>query len=64
MKVMYEGVIGGLNFVMVNDTTIEVWSDFDNENPESFIFIKKDSIKCEKDFHYEIMAWMSKNNIL
>jgi hypothetical protein len=62
MKVKYEGTIGSYNFMMVDNSTIEVWSNFDNERPESFIFLKEGSVRDEKDFHYEIMAWVSKHN--
>lgn len=61
MKKNYEGTIGVYNFIMVDDTTIEVWSDFDNENPESFIFVKAGAISNEKQFHYEISDWYLKN---
>ena len=58
---MYEGSIGSYNFMMVDSSTIEVWSNIDNDRPESFIFLKEGSVKDEKSFHYEIMAWVAKN---
>lgn len=61
MRVIYEGVIGSYSFQMVDSTTIEVWSDFDNERPESFIFVKEGSIKDEKSFHQEISYWYMQN---
>lgn len=64
MKIIYEGVINGHNFQMIDETVIEVWTDLDNTRPESFIFVKEGSIKNEKDFHYEIMEWSSKNTIV
>jgi hypothetical protein len=64
MKVIYEGIISGHSFQMVDDTVIEVWSDLDNERPESFIFVTEGSIKSRKDFDYEIMLWASKNTIV
>jgi hypothetical protein len=61
MKVIHEGTIGSYSFMMVDPSTIEVWSDFDNERPESFIFLKEGSIKTEKDFHTEISYWYMTN---
>jgi hypothetical protein len=45
---------------MTDADIIEVWG-FDNERPESFIYLKEGSVKTEKDFHYEVMSWCSKN---
>lgn len=61
MKVIYEGSIGGYSFIMTDSVTIEVWSDFDNERPESYIFLKEGSVKNEKDFHTEISYWYMSN---
>jgi hypothetical protein len=61
MKVVYEGVIGGYSFQMVDGNTIEVWSDFDNERPESFIFLKDGVVKSKKDFDMEISYWYLEN---
>jgi hypothetical protein len=61
MKVIYEGVIGGYSFQMVDGNTIEVWSDFDNERPESFIFLKDNAVKSKKDFDMEISYWYMEN---
>ena len=60
MKNKYEGVIGTYSFVMSDEATIEVWSDFDNDNPDSFIFLKEGAVKSEKDFHSEISFWYLK----
>jgi hypothetical protein len=64
MKIIYEGVINGHNFQMIDESVIEIWTDLDNERPESFIFLKEGSIKNKKDFDYEIMLWASKNTIV
>ena len=61
MKVIYEGAIGSHSFQMTDKTTIEVWTDFDNERPESYIFVKEGSITNEKEFHQEISYWYMKN---
>lgn len=64
MKIIYEGTINGHNFQMIDESVIEIWTDLDNERPESFIFVKEGSIKNKKDFDYEIMLWASKNTIV
>lgn len=53
MKIIYEGVIGSYSFQYKEGDIIEVWG-FDNEQPESFIYVREGSIKNEKDFHTEI----------
>lgn len=63
MKVIYEGTIGAYSFQMIDDKTIEVWG-YDNEYPESYIYIKPNSITTKKDFDYEIMAWASHNGAI
>lgn len=45
---------------MVEDNMIEVWG-YDNERPESFIYVKDGSIKSEKEFHAEISYWHINN---
>lgn len=60
MKVKYEAQIGSYSFQMVDDNMIEVWG-YDNDRPETFIYVRDGSIRNEKDFHYEIMSWVSKN---
>lgn len=60
MKIIYEGTVGSYNFQMVDDSIIEVWG-FDNERPESFIYLKEGSIKNEKEFHLEISYWHMNN---
>lgn len=59
-KNKYEGVIEGYSFLMKEDDVIEVWSDFDSEYPESYIYVKSGSIQNKKDFDYEIMHWFSR----
>jgi len=61
MKVIHEGVIGSHSFQMVDNTTIEVWSDFDNDQPESYIFVNEGAVNDEKSFHAEISYWYMKN---
>jgi hypothetical protein len=60
MKIIYEASVGSYSFQMTDADIIEVWG-FDNERPESFIYLKEGSVKTEKDFHYEVMSWCSKN---
>jgi hypothetical protein len=60
-KVKYEGVIGTYSFLMTSPDVIEVWTDYDNENPFSYIFLKEDTVKSEKDFHAEISYWYMSN---
>lgn len=57
----YEANMGGYSFVMTDNGTIEVWQDTGGDYPESYIYVKPGSVKSEKDFHYEIMAWYSNN---
>lgn len=57
----YEAEIDGHSFLMVDDTTIEVWDSYDSEHPVGYITVKAGSIKSEKDFHYEVMDWSAKN---
>lgn len=52
----YEGTIGSYSFQMLEDDVIEVWG-FDNDRPESYIYVTKGSVKNEKDFHTEIAYW-------
>ena len=61
MKVLYEGTIGVTSFMMTDDSTIEVWGNNNNDTPESYIYVKPGSIRCEKDFHTEISFWYMKN---
>lgn len=61
MKTIHEATIGSYTFQLVDGGTIEIWSDLDNERPQSFIFVKEGSIKCEKDFHQEISYWHMNN---
>ena len=57
----YEGTVGIYTFQMVDDNSIEVWSDLNLEYPDSYIYVKEGSIKSEKDFHFEISDWYLKN---
>ena len=52
MSKKYEGAVGSYRFVMTAENTIEVWND--GEHPESYIFLKDDSVRSEKDFQVEI----------
>jgi hypothetical protein len=60
-KTLYEGNVGSYSFLMVDENTIEVWSDMSSEHPESYIFLKDGDVKNEKSFHYEISSWYIKN---
>ena len=60
MSNKYEGVVGSYSFMMTEEDVIEVWGE-DNENPESYIFLKEGSIKTQKDFETEISFWFLKN---
>lgn len=57
---MYEADINNYYFIMKDDETIEVWSNYDNEHPDNYIYVKKGSIRNEKDFHFEISDWFIK----
>jgi|TARA_R110002110_G_scaffold148108_1_gene339105 hypothetical protein len=61
MSSKYEGVVGSYSFMMVDANEIEVWGESDNDNPESFIFIKEGSIQTQKDFDTEISFWYLDN---
>lgn len=61
MKTLYEGNVGSYSFLMTDSKTIEVWSDFSSEYPESFIYLNEDAIKSEKDFQTEISYWYMQN---
>lgn len=56
----YEGVIGSYSFQMLEDDVIEVWG-FDNDRPESYIYVNKGSVKSQKDFDTEIAYWHMQN---
>lgn len=60
MNIIYEGTIGSYSFQLTDENIIEVWG-FDNERPESFIFVKEGSIKSKKDFETEISYWYMQN---
>ena len=62
MSNKYEGTVGSYRFVMSDSSTIEVWSD--GEHPESYLFIKEDTVKSEKDFQKEISYWAIDNGII
>lgn len=61
MKVKYEGTIDGYSFLMKDDDVIEVWTDFDSDYPESYIYVKEGSIENKKQFDYEIADWWMRN---
>jgi hypothetical protein len=58
----YEGNIGNYSFIMNEDDIIEVWSDMDMEQPETYIFVKSGSIKDKKAFDAEISFWWMEKN--
>lgn len=60
-SVLYEGEIGTHSFQMLKPDVIEVWTDYDSENPDTYIFVREGSIKSEKDFHSEISYWYMEN---
>lgn len=62
MKPIYEGTISNYKFVMIDESTIEVWSSFDEQDPETYIIVDSNSIKTEKDFHAEISYWWMNHN--
>jgi hypothetical protein len=61
MSEKYEGNVGNYSFIMQEDDVIEVWSDMDLEQPETYIFVKLGSIKNQKDFEKEISFWWMQN---
>jgi hypothetical protein len=61
MTILHEGTIGGYSFMMVDKTTIEVWSDTNNELPEAYIYVKEGTVKDKKSFDTEISYWYMRN---
>lgn len=59
-EVKYRGEINNYSFLMKDDV-IEVWSDFEAEFPEAFIYLKEGDIKNKKDFEMEIAHWFIRN---
>lgn len=57
MNIKYEAVIGSYSFIMTKDDVIEVWSENDSDNPESYIFLKRGEVNNEKDFQTEVSFW-------
>jgi len=57
----YEAVIGDYSFIMTSPDVIEVWGQ-DNENPETYIFLKEGTITNEKSFQKEISWWVMDNS--
>jgi len=56
-----QGVIGNYKFVAVSDHVISIF-DVEDEDGLPIGHIKVESgLETEKDFHYEIMDWYSKN---
>lgn len=61
MNGKYEGNVGNYSFIMQDDDVIEVWSQSDLDQPETYIFVKEGSIKNQKDFEKEISFWWMEN---
>lgn len=61
MSEKYEGNVGNYSFIMQDDDVIEVWSDSNLEQAETYIFIKPGSVKNKKDFEKEISFWWMEN---
>ena len=61
MSKKYEGMVGSYSFIMTESNEIEVWGDSDNENPETYIFVKDGSITSQKNFETEISFWYLDN---
>jgi len=61
MSNKYEGVVGSYSFMMTEPDVIEVWGEYDNENPEAFIFVQVGNIDSQKDFEKEIAFWYMNN---
>lgn len=60
MKIIYEGSIGQYSFQMIDNDIIEIWG-YDDDRPESFIYLKKGSVTSEKAFQQEISFWYMEN---
>jgi hypothetical protein len=56
----YEGVIGSYSFQMLEEDVIEVWG-YDNDRPESYIYLSGGGVKSQKDFDTEISYWYMQN---
>lgn len=61
MTEKYEGNVGNYSFIMNEDDVIEVWSDSNLEQAETYIFVKPGSIRNRKDFEAEISFWWMRN---
>ncbi len=59
-EIKYNGEINNYSFVM-KDNVIEIWSDFESEFPESYIYLKEGAVKNKKDFDIEISSWWIRN---
>jgi hypothetical protein len=57
-----EGIIGDFKFKLLSEFVIAVYDKDDNEEdvPVSTIRIE-DGVQSEREFHFEIMDWFSKN---
>jgi hypothetical protein len=62
-KISYEGTIDGYSFLMEEDGVIEVWSNYDSEYPESYIYLGEGSIQNQKQFEIEISSWWVRNKM-
>lgn len=58
----YEAVVGAYTFMLVDDNTVEIWTDLSSPYADSFIYLKDGEVKSKKDFDMEIMAWYSRNS--
>ncbi len=61
MNNKYEGNVGNYSFIMQEADVIEVWSDSNMEQAETYIFVKAGTIKDQKDFEKEISFWWMEN---
>jgi hypothetical protein len=61
MSEKYEGNVGNYSFIMQEDDVIEVWSDSNLEQAETYIFVRPGSVKNKKDFEKEISFWWMQN---
>lgn len=61
MKILYEATIGQYNFVLQDESVIEVWVNTTDEFPFTYIYLKPGSVISEKDFQKEISWWYMDN---
>lgn len=58
---IYSGNINNYSFIMEESDTIEIWSNLEDDFPESYIHVEDGEIDSERKFHMEIMSWWTKN---